>query len=60
MASYKKGDKENILVESKTVKKEYRLEDLRAKKAGLEASLAKIDGLIAKADKLELRELTND
>jgi hypothetical protein len=55
-----KGDKENILVESKTIKKEYRLEDLKAKKAGLEASLAKIDGLIAEAEKLELKELKND
>jgi len=60
MPSYKKGDKENILVESKTIKKEYRLEDLKAKKAGLEASLAKIDGLIAEAEKLELKELKND
>ena len=60
MPSYKKGDKENILVESKTTKKEYRLEDLKSKKAGLEASLAKIDGLIAEAEKLELKELTND
>jgi len=60
MPSYKKGERENILVESKTLKKEYRLEDLKAKKAGLEAEIARIDGLIAEADKLELKELTND
>ena len=58
--SFKKGDKENILVESKTTKKEYRLEDLKSKKVGLEAELARIDGLIAEANKLGLKELQND
>tara|TARA_Y100000310_G_C20302601_1_gene632525 strand:+ start:399 stop:578 length:180 start_codon:yes stop_codon:yes gene_type:complete len=58
--AFKKGNQENILVESKTTKKEYRLEDLKSKKAGLEAEIAKIDGLIAEADKLGLKELPND
>jgi len=58
--AFKKGSQDNILVESKTAKKEYRLEDLKSKKAGLEAELAKIDGLIAEADKLGLKELPND
>ena len=55
--AFEKGKQENILIESKTTKKEYRLEDLKSKKAGLEAELAKIDKLIAEADKLGLKEL---
>ena len=58
--AFKKGNQENILVESKTTQKEYRLEDLNSKKAYLEAELAKIDGLIAEADKLGIKELEND
>jgi len=58
--SFKKGDKENILVESKTTKKSYSIEDLNSKKAGLEAELARIDGLIAEAVKLGVKELPND
>ena len=58
--AFKKGSQDNILVESKTTKKEYRLEDLKSKKSGLEAELAKIDKLIAEADKLGLKELPND
>ena len=56
--AFKKGKKENILVESKTTEDEYRIEDLKSKKAYLEAQLTKINGLIAEADKLGVKELS--
>tara|TARA_R100000008_G_scaffold32332_1_gene18080 strand:+ start:2470 stop:2643 length:174 start_codon:yes stop_codon:yes gene_type:complete len=55
--AFKKGKKENILVESKTTEDEYRIEDLKSKKAYLETELARIDGLIAEAEKLGVKEL---
>lgn len=55
--AFKKGKQENILVESKTTQEEYRIEDLKSKKAYLEAELAKINGLISEAEKLGVKEL---
>jgi len=58
--AFQKGSQENILVESKTSEKHYRIEDLKLRKAALEAELSSIDNLIAEADKLGIKELPTE
>ena len=55
--SYEKGSAENVLVEKEEVAKTYLLEDLKNKKAGLEAELTRIDSLITEAEKAGVKEL---
>lgn len=55
--TYEKGNADNILVEKQELAKEYRLEDLKAKKQGLENQLAEVDALIAKAEENGVQEL---
>tara|TARA_Y100001938_G_C7765243_1_gene270545 strand:+ start:261 stop:446 length:186 start_codon:yes stop_codon:yes gene_type:complete len=58
--SYEKGDAINILVEKEEVAKSYILEDLKAKKLGLENQLAEINALITKAEENGVEELPSE
>ena len=58
--TYEKGDANNILVEKQEIAKSYRLEDLKAKKQGLENQLANINELIAKAEENGVQELPTE
>ena len=58
--TYEKGNADNILVEKQELAKEYKIEDLKAKKLGLENQLAKINELIAKAEENGVEELPTE
>ena len=55
--TYEKGNADNILVEKQELAKEYKIEDLKAKKQGLENQLAEVNALIAKAEENGVQEL---
>ena len=55
--TYEKGNADNILIEKQELAKEYRLEDLKARKQGLENQLAEVNALIAKAEENGVQEL---
>ena len=57
MAFKKDTNNENILVESKTTKKHYAIENLKAKKVALETQLESINNLLAECAKAGVKEL---
>lgn len=58
--TYEKGNADNILVEKQELAKEYKIEDLKARKQGLENQLAEVNALIAKAEENGVEELPTE